>query len=211
MEKKQKGMIKATYNLGEFLIALVKLQFFWWYGVLKGGILLGVFPATSAVISLFFQFFQTKEFSSQLFVDFKKSYQVAFKKTNLLGFIQTFILAVLWLDIRVAGQLLQNQLIHLFLLIFFVFSLLVGVFLFPVYLRYELSCLNYFKQAFFLMIASIVETIAIGAGIAVVTAITTIFPILMLIAAVPLLLLPISWFSLQAMKKIEANNCNAKS
>ena len=61
------------------------------------------------------------------------------------------------------------------------------------------------------MIASIVETIAIGVGIAVVTAITTIFPILMLIAAVPLLLLPISWFSLQAMKKIEANNCNAKS
>lgn len=53
------------------------------------------------------------------------------------------------------------------------------------------------------MIASIVETIAIGVGIAVVTAITTIFPILMLIAAVPLLLLPISWFSLQAMKKLK--------
>lgn len=206
MEKKQNGMVKVTYSLGEFLINLMKLQAFWLFGTLKGGIIFGIFPATATVMQAFFVLFEKKELTPHLFPWFNEQYKHNFKRSNILGFIENAVLAVLWIDVRVAGQLLKNQAAHLALLVFFVFALLVGLFLFPAFLRYELKTFNYFKQAFFIVISSFVETLAMVIGIAVVTVLSTVFPILLLVALIPLFLFPISWFSLQAMRKIERNN-----
>lgn len=206
MEKKQNGMVKVTYSFGEFLINLIKLQFFWLFGTLKGGLIFGLFPATATVIQAFFLLFEKNELPPRLFPWFNQQFNRNFKQTNILGYIESAVLAVLWIDVRVTGQLLKNQVAHLALLLFFVFALLVGLFLFPAFLRYELKTFNYFKQSFFIVISSFVETLAMVIGIVLVTALSTFFPVLILVALIPLFLFPISWFSLQAMRKIEKNN-----
>lgn len=206
MDKKTNGMVKVTYSLGEFLIALIKLQLLWFFYTCKGGIIFGIFPATVSVMKAFFDLFETKGIPTHFADTFRQQYQKNFKQSNLLGYVELLLLGILWIDIRVAGQLLKNQGIHIALLILFIFTLLVGLFLFPAFLRYNLKTFHYFKQAFFIVISSFIETLAMVIGIAFITALTTFFPVLMLVALIPLFVLPVSWFSLQAMRKIEKNN-----
>ena len=40
-----KGLVKTSYTVGEFLLTLIKLQFYWIVFTLKGGIILGIFPS----------------------------------------------------------------------------------------------------------------------------------------------------------------------
>ncbi|EPP7186950.1 hypothetical protein ACTPIT_000102 [Enterococcus hirae] len=72
--------------------------------------------------------------------------------------------------------------------------------------KFRKSYIQIFKQALFLSLCSLIETVAIILGIFVVTAVSTFFPILTIVAFVPLFCLPLSWFSLQSMIKIEEKN-----
>ncbi|KAF1303197.1 YesL family protein [Enterococcus sp. JM9B] len=205
-----KGIFKLTYSFGELLLAFIKLHFFWSYFTLCGGIVLGIFPATATLIHIFQYLFENKEFPSYLFQWYKEDYQKNFRSVNQLGLIQLLILAVLWIDLRVVSNFLQNQVIHLGLIVLFALALLVSLYLFPAFLRYDMCLIQYFKQAFFLTISNFIESLAMIIGILLVTALATFLPILTLVAFIPLLVLPVSWFSLQAMLKIERNNLPEK-
>ena len=60
--------------------------------------------------------------------------------------------------------------------------------------------------AAYLFLANLIPTVAMLAGLLLASALMTLFPILVLIGLVPLLLLPIAHFALQAMLKVEANH-----
>jgi uncharacterized membrane protein YesL len=201
------SLFSFHYSLGTILIFLIKLNFFWFLFSLRGGIILGVFPATSSVINLLIHSFETREIPTELYNSFKLNYVTTFKEINLLGYSYLFALVIFYIDVRIAGQILNNPFIHGFLLSLLFLFFLTGLHLFPCFTRYDLSFFNYFKQSFFIMISNIIETIAIIIGLLLTIVITTFLPILVVVSIISFSLLPISWFSLQAMKKIEiANN-----
>lgn len=200
------GLYKASYTLGEQLVFFVKLHIFWLFFSLKGALILGVFPASATVIQALIYSFDKKEIPPHLYQWFSLHYKENFKQANQLGFIYAVIVGILWLDVRVAGSLIKNPVIHTILIVFFASGILLGLHLFPCFIRYELRLRDYFKQSFLLMISSIPQTIAIIVGVFVATAASTFFPILVPLAAVPLFMLPISFFSFQAMQKVEKNN-----
>ena len=196
----------VSYSFGELLINFLKLQFFWFFFCLRGFLLLGIFPACATVIKSFFYFFEHREFPVYFYQWFLAEYRQNFKQTNQLGFIQLFICGLLWFDLRISERFIQNNFIHFGLILLFVLTLLTAIYLFPTFLRYNLSFLQYFKQAFFLVISSLVESAAIILGVFVAVVIATFFPVLIIAASIPLILFPLSWFSFQAMQKIERNN-----
>lgn len=114
------------------------------------------------------------------------------------------LLLFLWLELRISSTFIQNSLIHFFLLLLFISALLISLYLLPVYLRYDLTLLHYFKQAVILMVISVPQTIAMILGILVTTIILTFLPILLVIGFVPFFLFPNSWFSFQAIQRSES-------
>nr|WP_232845293.1 hypothetical protein [Enterococcus innesii] len=127
-----------------------------------------------------------------------------FRRANQLGAMQVGLLLFLWLELRISSTFIQNSLLHFFLLLLFISALLISLYLLPVYLRYDLPLLHYFKQAVILMVISVPQTIAMILGILVTTIILTFLPILLVIGFVPFFLFPNSWFSFQAIQRSES-------
>lgn len=201
--EENKQLYRFSYQLGDWLLLLIKLQFICLFYIVRGGILLGIFPAVATVMDYFLLVFQKKEVPVRIYPWFRQTYHAHFKTTNELGYILFAIIAFLWIDLRISSTFLQNSLIHFVLTLFFLSSILIGIYLFPVYLRYQLRNLQYFKLSFMLMLISIPQTLAIVLGVFVASVIATFFPILVITAFIPMVIFPISWFTFQAMQRAE--------
>lgn len=201
--EENKQLYRFSYRLGDWLLSLIKLQFFCLFFIIRGGVLFGIFPAITTVMHYFLLTFQKKETGPALYPWFKNTYKSHFLKTNQLALILCGMVGFLWVDLRISGAFVQNSLIHFVLTVFLIMALLTGVYLFPVYLRYSLSYLHYFKVAFLLMMISLPQTIAIILGIFVASVIATFFPILVVTAFIPMVIFPISWFTFQAIQRGE--------
>ncbi|MFT0130615.1 YesL family protein [Candidatus Enterenecus avicola] len=202
--KQSNGLYHVSYQVGEWLLHCLKLQFLWFYWVLRYGIFLGIFPATATIIQAFFDSFQKKGRPAALKPWFRTVVKKNFRRANQLGAMQVGLLLFLWLELRISSTIIQNSLLHFFLLLLFISALLISLYLLPVYLRYDLPLLHYFKQAVILMVISVPQTIAMILGILVTTIILTFLPILLVIGFVPFFLFPNSWFSFQAIQRSES-------
>lgn len=202
--KETNGIYHVSYQVGDWLLHCLKLQLLWFYWVFRYGIFLGIFPATATIIQAFFDSFQKKERPASLKTWFKTIVKKNFRRANQLGAMQAGLLLFLWLELRISSTFIQNSLIHFFLLLLFISALLISLYLLPVYLRYDLTLLHYFKQAILLMVISVPQTIAMILGILVTTIILTFLPILLVIGFVPFFLFPSSWFSFQAIQRSES-------
>lgn len=58
--KQSNGLYHVSYQVGEWLLHCLKLQFLWFYWVFRYGIFLGIFPATTTIIQAFFNSFQKR-------------------------------------------------------------------------------------------------------------------------------------------------------
>jgi uncharacterized membrane protein YesL len=198
------GIVGASFTLGTFLLELVKLQIFWIVFSLRYFIILGIFPATKAVIAFYFQKFKEKENARVLRYDYFCSLAKSdFRISNILGWPLAAIYLFLLADLFINRTYLNNIFIQIAVIILMILDLGTYLFIFPVLIRYRLKTLQYFRQAFFMFLSSPIETIAIVAGIFLCTLIATFLPILLIVILVPMYLLPNAWFAYQAMLKRE--------
>lgn len=200
---KQKGIVKLSYSIGEWLILLLKLQGLWVFFTLKGALIFGIFPATATIIQLYQHYFSGEALPNELYGWFTKTFKKNFLPINTVSFLHLFLLLILWVDLRISSRFLQNNLIHFFLIFLFICALFISLYLLPVAIYYRLSYFNYLKQACLLMLVSIPQTIAILLGTFCVTLLATFLPILIFTGLIPLLLYPLSWFTYQAIVTVE--------
>lgn len=202
-------MIKVasgSTKIGEYIIFLAKLQLFWFGIVFRYFIVGGIFPATAAVIDFLFQSFNPKERKKDFnYKAFKQSAQENFKRANQVGYISILALIILGLDLRIAIVFLKNVYLNVCLATLLVIFVGTFLYLIPAIVRYELSLKDAFRQAFFLLLANILNTIAMILGMAIALLISFYIPVLVLVP-VPVFLLSNAWFSYQAMLKIEKRN-----
>ncbi|MDR0921481.1 MAG: DUF624 domain-containing protein [Lactobacillales bacterium] len=200
-----KNMTKMSVRFGEGVLFFLRLQFYWILTSISLGLITGIMPATSAVYYYLFQSFQQKELYFPTFKEFRKKSKESFKGSNLLGGSQILVLLILWIDLRVNAQFIANPLLHGFLIACSALVLGVSTYLLPSFVRYKLQMKDYYKQAFYLFLSNLINTVAMVFGIFVVSVVFVLFPLLSLVATIPLLLLPIAWFSFKGMTKIEEN------
>jgi uncharacterized membrane protein YesL len=193
--------------LGNLLIYLFKLQGFFLIFTLWGGLIFGLFPSLATVLDYLIHGLNKGQTPSPLtFHAFKHKWRTYLKSANLLGFGSVTCLTFLILDLHISKRFLHSLPLHLFLVCLLVLLLGIACYLFPSLTRYDLTLPQHIKQAAFLFLANLVPTVAMGVGLLLASALMTFFPILVFLGLVPLLLLPIAHFALQAMLKVEANH-----
>lgn len=199
---KMNGIVKGSYSLGVKIIQGIILQIYFFLFTLRGGILLGIFPSLSAVCSNIYRTFINKEVDKTMST-FKRDYQDNFKLSNQVGYTFLGVGLLVAFDLQVSSLYLKQPLVHFILILLLLLLLGTSLFIFPSISRYQLSYSQQIRQAFILFFSNLVESGAILISFFVVIFICVTFPILLVVAGVPLVMLPIVWFALQAMKKSE--------
>lgn len=199
---KMNGIVKVSYSLGSKIIQGILLQVYFLLYSLRGGVVLGVFPALSAISAILYHTILDKEWK-KISIVYKKYYQENFKLSNQLGYTFLLIGLILTLDLKVSTTYLKQPVIHFVLIFMMILILGTALFIFPSLSRYQLGYKNHIRQAFILFFSNLVESIAILLSFFIVIFLCVTFPILLIVAGIPLFMFPIVWFSIQAMKKSE--------
>ncbi|WP_062110143.1 YesL family protein [Bacillus niameyensis] len=161
-----KGFIGALYKLGDWVIRLVYVNILWVLFIGVGGIVLGIMPSTTALFSVMRKWMKG-ETDLPIFKTYWRSFKKDFKKANLLGLVLGVISLILYVDYRVIlispGATFQILALVL-MVILFIFSLMC-LYLFPVFVSYEMKLFQYFKFSFLFTFASPLSTIIMLVGL----------------------------------------------
>ena len=132
-------------KLVDQLWELLKLQFFWYLFSLRGGILLGVFPATAAAYGLVRDKMRKKSVSFT-YRDIRKYYQATFKMANGIGWLLTILTFIICWNWMIAPSI-PNPYIRIGmyggLVIFSLFLLLLWTYVFSVLSHFRLQFTHY--------------------------------------------------------------------
>lgn len=156
-----KGWENFTYIINWFL-NIVFLNVLWIVFTLLGGVVFGLFPATSAMFAIVRKWMILKEGESNIVVSFWEYYKKDFLKLNIFSLIFYIFGYVLYLN---AMYLLVNASHYYFLipglLILFIVYILTILFFFPVFVHYKLSFFQYMKQSFLIAFVSPLEILGV--------------------------------------------------
>lgn len=149
-------------NFVYFMLKLAYINVLWILFTVLGLGIFGLFPATTAMFSLVHKVTNGQK-KMKIFSTFWKEYKSNFFKTNGMGLIFLFVVYFLYFDFMFlhvnSGKL---QFLYPILILITVSTLLCLSFFFPVYIRFKLTFLQYFKQAFLIAITSPIEVIQLG-------------------------------------------------
>lgn len=202
--REMKGIIKGSYVLGQTIIDGLYLQLLFILYTLKGAVLFGFFPALAAVFQVIYLFFVRGKEYVKIREEYGLFYRKYFKMSNYLGYTMLAVGGFLTFDLQVNKTYVQSAIVHYGLILLFILFLGTCLFVFPALCRYELTYKQYLRQAVTLFFTNLTEAIAMLVGTFVIMAIYVGIPILLVIAGVPLIIVPVMWFALQGMKKTEA-------
>ena len=212
------GVLGGFYRLSEWIMRLAYVNLLWISFTLLGGIIFGIMPATIALFAITRKWEMDKEEDFPIFKTFWESYRKDFIKANLLGVFLFMaggivVLYYAYLDV------LPNHLSNIFQIIFYSIVLIVGfifVFIFPVFVHYNVSLKQYFINSFVIALSFPHYTILMMFIISVSIIVFQFVPILAVFFGVSLnvfLLMKISFnaFTKIALKQNQKEECNDKS
>ncbi|WP_046175338.1 YesL family protein [Domibacillus indicus] len=137
--------MKRTFVFTEWLAEVLGLHFLWVLYVLKGWILMGIFPATAAVYAVV-QHWMKKEEPISLSDLYKKRYYENYRAANILGWMFLAATCILLVNIYYLPYYPETlRLVMYPVLLFFTFILLISwLYLFPAVVRFNIPAANYF-------------------------------------------------------------------
>jgi len=191
--------------ISEWIINMALLNLIWFSLTLLGGVLFGWGPATVAVMAVQRQQFREME-KVKIWEVAWSTYRKSFLQANGLGWLfQISGLLLLFYSFTLTHW--NGVLMFIFAGIFFMIALLFAIaliFIFPVYVHYELNFFEYVRYALTIGLSYLHVTVMMGVSIAVIVWAYTIFPGLMLVFAMSLPTACLTYFSLNIFGKIEA-------
>ncbi|WP_099159559.1 YesL family protein [Virgibacillus ndiopensis] len=143
----------AIYSGLEWITRFAYVNLLWILFSLMGGIVLGFFPATTAMFTIVRQWIKGNS-DIPVMKSFWEFYKADFWKSNRLGLFVAGIVAIIGIDIFYIQ--LNNVLdwrnipLYAFMLIFILFAFYV----FPAFVHYDLKVLSVIKNAFLIMLIS---------------------------------------------------------
>lgn len=207
---KKNKFLNAVTNIGTWIANFFYLQLFWILYSVKGLLVLGIFPATFAAVQVIYKWFENMEFDFSIHETFKASYNEGFKRANIVGYISLLVVAILYVDLRISNVFIQSIFLHTMLLFFSFAVLSVGLYLFTVMSRYEYSVKHIFKQSFFVALATPINTLAAGVALILAVALLSNFLFLAVFFGVPIILMPIVWFTYSGILAAESKKASVE-
>lgn len=193
---------KVLYRVGDLLTKAMYLHFLWVVFTLAGLVICGVMPATASVFSVIRKWLM-KEDDVPIFRTFVNSYKSYFIETNLLGLFYFLIGLFLYFDLRILNTELHMNIIRIFVLIAGFLYILMGLFLLPIYVHFNLSKLNYIKQSFLIVFARPLETFLMLVSLVVSYYFFLYLPVVFIFAGTSIVSFPLMWIGLRSFNKIQ--------
>ena len=178
------------------------LHLLWVVFTILGLGVFGIFPATAALFLVIYKWIE-KDFEIPIFKTFFSEYKKQFIRSNGLGLILVGIGVFLYIDIKISQQFIQSYPIHLLILLVSILYLIISLYFFTIFARYELSFFSYFKQTIFIAFARPIESFAMILSLIVLSYVFSLLPVLMVLAGSSILACPLVWFACRACVHIE--------
>lgn len=201
---KKNKFLNALTNIGTWVANLFYLQLFWILYSIKGLLVLGIFPATFATVQVIYKWFEDKAADLSIHETFKTSYTESFKQANSVGYISLLVVGILYVDLRISNVFIQSIFLHTMLLFFSFAVLSVGMYLYTVMSRYDYSVKHVFKQSFYVALATPINTLAAGVALVLAVALLSNYRFLTIFFGVPIILMPIVWFTYSGILAAES-------
>lgn len=197
------GMMSFIYKLTNWTMRLAYVNILWIVFSIMGLVIFGFFPATVAMFAVIR--LSGKDEDVPVFKTFWKVYKQEFLKSNLLGFIVIIIGIIFYMDFHFLKETSNTFLQQLYLPLIFLSCLfyLTVLYMFPIFVHYDLKTVQIFKNAFLIMIMNPLPTLYMIAGIIAVYFAVSYFPGLLPVFSGSILTLIIMSSATLAFKKIE--------
>ncbi|MGD6844974.1 YesL family protein [Bacillus infantis] len=201
----------VLYRIFEWITRFAYMNLLWILFTLSGGILFGFFPSTLAMFAITRDWLRGKT-GTPLFPSFLSYYKKDFWKGNRLGFIIiiTGSLAGFNLWFTQAGfEVLTWAYVPLlaFMMIFLLFLL----YLFPVFVHFDLNVRQLIKQALLIMLVNPLHTVLMILCLASLYYITQLAPALGFIFGGSASAFVIMWLCLHAFNRIQRKQAKQKT
>ena len=199
-----KDLGNGLYAILEWITRFAYLNLLWLTFSFVGGIILGVYPSTTATFAVMRKWLRGHS-DLPVFRTFWEYYKRDFWKSNHLGFYISIMVLFILIDLFFiqsgASELITW--IHAPLFAFILLFIFLLFFLFPVYAHYELPVRFIYKQAFFIMLISPLQIISMIICLAAFIIITLIFPALIFIFGLSFYCFITSWLASFSFKRLE--------
>ncbi|MBS4197541.1 YesL family protein [Lederbergia citri] len=161
-----KGFLGGLYKLGDWIIRLIYVNFLWIIFILVGGVVFGIMPSTAALFSVMRKWMR-EEIDLPVFKTYWQGFKQEFAKSNMIGLTLGILLLIFYIDYRVIliSKGTSFQILALLLIIILFLFCLMCLYIFPVFVSYEMKLLNYFKYSFLFAFASPLSTIIMIVGL----------------------------------------------
>ncbi|MCT2537028.1 YesL family protein [Aquibacillus koreensis] len=165
MGKNISGSGKGMYRILEWIMWIAYVNLLWFGFSLLGLIVLGIFPATVAMYTVWRDLLIGKPV--KFFNTFLHTFKSEFFKANLIGFVLLIVGYILYLDLQflpnVTGAM--SYVLRIGLIFVGILYIIALLYIFPVYVHFDLKFRSYFKQAILIGVFSPIMTIAMVVGL----------------------------------------------
>ncbi|WP_077325527.1 YesL family protein [Virgibacillus siamensis] len=202
------------FNVMEWITRFAYVNLLWITFTLTGGVIFGVFPATTAMFAVIRKWL-TGNTEIPVFKTFWNYFKHDFVKSNILGVFIIGIAVLIGLDF-VFMQVNVNDLLRLMYLPLSVFMFLFLLFLFyifPAFVHYDLKLGKIIRNTFLIMLISPLHSLLIFICLVSICFIMAELPALAFIFGASTYAFITMWLCLNAFTKIEkkAENTNSKN
>ena len=201
--------MNGLYKLTDWIMKLAYINILWLFFSLLGIFIFGLFPATIAMFNVMRDLINKKEGYS-VFSSFWNTYKKELVKGNIVGYVLTLIVIVLYLElvfiVSYNNNLLNLFFVPLLILTFIIYSAFLYVV--PLYINYDNKIFQHLKNAFLVLLTNPFITLAMVIGCIVIYFINTTFPVIILFFSGSIISYIIVKFSSYAFQKIELNKVN---
>ncbi|BDG43631.1 YesL family protein [Saccharococcus caldoxylosilyticus] len=193
------------YGICEWITRLAYVNILWGLFTLVGAIFLGVAPATVALFTVVRKWLLFSDNDVPIFKTFFNTYKKEFLRANKIGLFIGLVSYILYIDflyianVREAFQLAFS----VFLFVILVFYAITLLYIFPIYVHYELRFLQYIKYSFFIGMANPLMTLTMFLSIILLTVLFIYIPGLIPFFSVSLVSVVLMWCALRGFRKIE--------
>ncbi|ANU21988.1 YesL family protein [Planococcus donghaensis] len=192
-------------RIGNLGFNLVLLNFLWIVFSFFGLFIVGIFPATAALFAVMRLIIMESD-SSSITKLFWTKFKSEFVAANIVGYIMLFIGLVLYADFKALHYINQDTLYTILMsatmVVIFVY-LLSLMYIFSVFVHYDLKLSQYPKHAFILVIARPLHTLIMAISIGAISFLYLQLPVLLFLFGISLISFVLMKFSYLSFSKKE--------
>lgn len=200
-----KGYMATLYTMSEWFVRITFLSLLWYAFTLLGLVVFGISPATAALFTVVRKWVR-KDTEFPILSIFWKTFKMEFVKSNITGLFMFLTGVFFYIDFRLisSAENIIFQILFYCLMIIIILYVMTSLYVFPVYVNYELKVTHLLKNSVLIASTNPLNTVIMLMGFFLIFYMLTLFPTFIVFVGPSLLGILLMWQANQAFEKIDS-------